>query len=59
MTIDPIATMLTQLQNKIGAASKEDRPTDVVKKAMLLRYLSEDYETIVTILKLAGMSTLS
>lgn len=58
-SIDLTASRLTQIQMEIGAASLEDRPSDTVKKTILINCLRPQYITAIYALKVAGLSALS
>ena len=58
-TIDLTASRLTQLQHEIAAADPEERPSDTLKKAVLIQSLPKDYQSTVFALKAAGLSTMS
>jgi hypothetical protein len=58
-SIDLSASKLTQLQTEIGLASKDERPSDTSKKAILIQSLPEQYQSTVFALKASGLTGLT
>jgi hypothetical protein len=58
-SIDLSASRLTQLQLEIVAADPAEKPSDTVKKTVLLHSLPEEYQSTVFALKAAGLSKTS
>ena len=58
-SIDLSASRLTQLQLDIAAADPLEKPSDTIKKTVLLRSLLEDYESTICALRVAGLSSIS
>lgn len=57
--IDLSASRLTQLQLEIAAADPAEKPSDTVKKTVLLHSLPGEYQSTVFALKAAGLSKTS
>jgi hypothetical protein len=55
-TIDISASKLTQLQLQIAAADQTERPSDSIKKTILLHGLPDEYQSAVFALKAAGLA---
>ncbi|KYG41471.1 hypothetical protein M433DRAFT_7927 [Acidomyces richmondensis BFW] len=53
--IDPSANKLTLLQQEIAAIGESEKPTDSMKKTVLLRSLSLEYQSTIFALKAAGL----
>jgi hypothetical protein len=58
-SIDTTATKLTTIQNQVKALSKDEAPSDSIKKTILLKSLGEEYKSTVFALKASGISKLS
>ena len=58
-TIDISASRLTQLQLQIAAADQTERPSDSIKKTVLLHGLPEEYQSTVFALKAAGFARIT
>lgn len=54
-SIDISASKLTQLQLQIAAADQTERPSDSIKKTVLLYSLPDAYQSAVFALKAAGL----
>ena len=52
--VDDVASMLSQLQSQISSISKEDKPTELSKKDVLLRCYHEKYRTTVETLRIVA-----
>lgn len=50
--VDDVAALLSQLQAQIGGISIEDKPTDLLKKNVLLRCYQDKYQTTVKTLRI-------
>ena len=58
-SIDISASKLTQLQLEIAAADQTERPSDAIKKTVLLHGLPEQYQSTVFALKASGLSRIT
>jgi hypothetical protein len=58
-TIDISASKLTQLQLQIAAADQTERPSDSIKKTVLLHGLPDEYQSAVFALKAAGLARIT
>jgi hypothetical protein len=58
-SIDISASKLTQLQLQIAAADQTERPSDSIKKTVLLHGLSDEYQSAVFALKAAGLARIT
>jgi hypothetical protein len=58
-SIDISASKLTQLQLQIAAADQTERPSDSIKKTVLLHGLPEEYQSAVFALKAAGLARIT
>ena len=58
-SLDLSASKLTQLQAEIGAASEEERPSDALKKTILIEGLPSGYQSAVYALEAAGITSMS
>ena len=58
-TIDISASRLTQLQLQIAAADQTERPSDSIKKTVLLHGLPEEYQSTLFALKAAGLARIT
>jgi hypothetical protein len=58
-SIDISASKLTQLQLQIAAADQSERPSDSIKKTVLLHGLPEEYQSAVFALKVAGLARIT
>jgi hypothetical protein len=58
-SIDISASKLTQLQLQIAAADQTERPSDSIKKTVLLHGLPDEYQSAVFALKAAGLSRIT
>jgi hypothetical protein len=55
-SIDISASKLTQLQLQIAATDQTERPSDSIKKTVLLHGLPDEYQSAVFALKAAGLA---
>jgi ATP-dependent Clp protease ATP-binding subunit ClpA len=58
-SIDISASKLTQLQLQIAAADQTERPSDSIKKTVLLHGLPDEYQSAVFALKAAGLARIT
>jgi hypothetical protein len=58
-TIDISASKLTQLQLQIASADQNERPSDSIKKTVLLHGLRDEYQPAVFALKAAGLARIT
>lgn len=58
-SIDISASKLTQLQSQIAAADQTERPSDSIKKTVLLHSLPDEYQSAVFALKAAGLARIT
>lgn len=58
-SIDLGASKLTQLQLEIAAADRNEKPSDTIKKTVLLHGLPDEYQSTVFALKAAGLSKIT
>ena len=58
-SIDISASRLTQLQLQIAAADQAERPSDSIKKTVLLHGLPDEYQPAVFALKAAGLARIT
>jgi hypothetical protein len=58
-SIDISASKLTQLQLQITAVDQTERPSDSIKKTVLLHGLPAEYQSAVFTLKAAGLARIT
>jgi hypothetical protein len=58
-SINISASKLTQLQLQIAAADQTERPSDSIKKKVLLYGLPDEYQSAVFALKAAGLTRIT